>query len=553
MAGTRRGRGREAASAVRDVLVDPPVRRAVLAFACTSTADWAVTVAVGVLAFEDGGAGQVGLIALARMIPSAFVVPIVAVIADRIPRERILAAVALIQGAAIAAAAALVAAGAPRGWVYVGVVAATVANTVARPAHSALLPHLCSSTAELASATVATGLLGALAALLGPILTGVLLALAGADAVFASCAGLSALAAVALVRIRYDELHPTDAARPHVLREVADGLAIVARHRELRMIYVGVVSQTYVRGALNVLMVVVAFDLLHTDDAGTAALAAAFGLGGVAGSFAGSLLAGNPNLGRWLLRALTLWGVPIGVIAATDLSWVAFGLVAVVGLANAVVDVPFFTLPVRLVEDTVLGRVFGVFESLVALGVAAGSAATPALISALGVHWTLVLTSAVLPIYAVLAWRRMSAMDDRLAVRDLEIAVLRAAPMFGVLPVSSIERLATHVTPVSLAAGTTIVAQGEPADDAYVIAVGEAEVLGDGVAVRQMGPGDTVGEIALLGDGVRTATVRATSDVELLQMGRAAFLDAVTGHRGSRDEATSLVDARLGHFRPSGA
>src|SRR5688500_8119191 len=171
MGGTRRGRVAEAATAVREVLVDPPVRRAVVAFACITTADWAVTVAVGVLAFEDGGAGQVGLIALARMVPSAFVVPVVSVIADRIPRERILAAVALIQAVMMGAAAALVASSAPRGWVYVAVVASTVANTITRPAHSALLPHLCSSTAELASATVATGLLGALAALFGPVLT----------------------------------------------------------------------------------------------------------------------------------------------------------------------------------------------------------------------------------------------------------------------------------------------------------------------------------------------------------------------------------------------
>jgi MFS family permease len=537
---------------VREVLVDPPVRRAVAAFACITTADWAVTVAVGVLAFEDGGAGQVGLIAMARMVPSAFVVPVVSVIADRIPRERILAAVALIQAVMMGAAAALVASGAPRGWVYVAIVASTVANTITRPAHSALLPHLCSSTAELASATVATGLLGALAALFGPVLTGVLLAVAGADAVFAACAGLCALGVAALVRIRYDKVHPTAGPRPHVGREVAEGLGIVARHRELRTIYAGVVAQTYVRGALNVLMVVVAFDVLHTRDSGTAALAAAFGVGGIVGSFAGSLLAGSPTLGRWLLRALVAWGVPIGLTATTDLSAVAFALVALVGVANSVVDVPFFTLPVRLVEDTVLGRVFGVFESLVALGVAAGSAATPALISAFGVHWTLVVTSAVLPVYSVVAWRRLAAMDDRLAVRDREIGVLRAAPMFGVLPVSSIERLATHVTPISLGAGTTIVAQGEPADVAYVIASGEAEVTGDGIVLRQMGPGDTVGEIALLRGGVRTATVRATTDVELLEMGRDAFLDAVTGHRGSNEVVTSLVDARLGHFRPSG-
>ena len=52
-------------------------------------------------------------------------------------------------------------------------------------------------------------------------------------------------------------------------------------------------------------------------------------------------------------------------------------LLAIVGLGNAIIDVPLFTLPVRLVPDAVLARVFGVFESLVALGVGLGSIATP--------------------------------------------------------------------------------------------------------------------------------------------------------------------------------
>jgi hypothetical protein len=40
--------------------------------------------------------------------------------------------------------------------------------------------------------------------------------------------------------------------------------------------------------------------------------------------------------------------------------------------------------------------------------------------------------------------------------------------------------------------------------------------------------------------------------VHLLEMDRDAFLDAVTGHRVSREAATSLADARLDGFRPSG-
>ena len=355
-----------------------------------------------------------------------------------------------------------------------------------------------------------------------------------------------------MLRIRYDAIERQPTKRPHVLREVLEGIQIVARHRELRLVYTGVFAQTYVRGALNVLMVVVAFDLLETGDSGVAALAAAFGVGGIVGSFAGSLLTGTRHLGRWLVAALALWGAPIAAMAGTDVPVVAWVLVAVIGLANSVADVPFFTLPVRLVDDVVLGRVFGVFESLVALGVAAGSVATPPLISWLGLSGALIVTGAVLPLLGVLAWSRMSAMDDRLGVRDRAIDALRAAPMFAVLPVASIEQLATRLRAVSVPATEAIVRQGEPADVAYVIVAGEADVIGDGRHLAVSGPGDTVGEIALLKDGHRTATVRARTDMDLLEMDRDAFLDAVTGHRVSREVATTLADARLDQFGPSG-
>ena len=46
-------------------------------------------------------------------------------------------------------------------------------------------------------------------------------------------------------------------------------------------------------------------------------------------------------------------------------------MLAVVGTANAVIDVPLFSLPVRLASDAVLARAFGVFEAMISLGVGA--------------------------------------------------------------------------------------------------------------------------------------------------------------------------------------
>jgi hypothetical protein len=42
----------------------------------------------------------------------------------------------------------------------------------------------------------------------------------------------------------------------------------------------------------------------------------------------------------------------------------------------------------------------------------------------------------------------------------------------------------------------------------------------------------------------RTATVRATAPTRLLSLGREQFIGAVTGHRRSNQQASTVVDSR---------
>jgi RsiW-degrading membrane proteinase PrsW (M82 family) len=80
-----------------------------------------------------------------------------------------------------------------------------------------------------------------------------------------------------------------------------------------------------------------------------------------------------------------------------------------------------------------------------------------------------------------------------------------------------------------VAAGETLVRQGEPGDTFYLVVSGRMDVsrapAGDGeeVHVVTLGPGDCFGEAALLSDQPRRATVRALGDGEVLQLARADF------------------------------
>ncbi len=107
-------------------------------------------------------------------------------------------------------------------------------------------------------------------------------------------------------------------------------------------------------------------------------------------------------------------------------------------------------------------------------------------------------------------------------------AILRDLPLLRFLPPEHRQRVVERFVPVSFPFGAVIVQEGTEADAFYVLAAGRARVVkrsagGDEIPLNALRPGDSFGEMALLQPGTRTATVRASSDVEALRLDRAAF------------------------------
>jgi CRP-like cAMP-binding protein len=65
-------------------------------------------------------------------------------------------------------------------------------------------------------------------------------------------------------------------------------------------------------------------------------------------------------------------------------------------------------------------------------------------------------------------------------------------------------------------AGQLITVQDGPSDGTYVLLTGTAEVFLDGESIGTLVPGDLVGEIAMIEGRPRTASVKATCDLEVL-------------------------------------
>src|SRR5215217_2892296 len=231
---------------------NPGLLRAQLAFGASWTAEWAFMVALGVIAFRDGGATAVGVVAFAHMAPSFLLAPLGTTLADRFRRDRVLVWSCLIRAAATAAATLLLAAGGSNVAVYALAILATAAFTVFRPTHSALLPALCVTPLELTGANVVRGLVDSLSTLLGPLVAALLLDVGSPAAVFAATAALSLGSGALLLRLSY-EAPPRRAPQPlrRIVREAAEGYRALVRYPDAGLVLGIALAQTLTRGFLN--------------------------------------------------------------------------------------------------------------------------------------------------------------------------------------------------------------------------------------------------------------------------------------------------------------
>jgi len=134
------------------------------------------------------------------------------------------------------------------------------------------------------------------------------------------------------------------------------------------------------------------------------------------------------------------------------------------------------------------------------------------------------------------------------------VEVLRGIPVFAELPPARLRLLAQAAEEVHISAGEVIVRQGEPGDAVYALAEGEAEVwLMEGqkapVLLRTMGAGHLFGETAVLYQGLRSATIKAKSDVTALKLSGQEFLGLLRSTPGVALQLAVILAQRLASDR----
>jgi len=543
--------------AVRAILANRALVRVELAWALGVGGDAALTVALLVAAFGIGGPVAIGVLTIVRMAPSVVGAPLAGLLARRRQPEAMLF---VAHGIRALGALAVTVSLAVHGPVLIGLAAATIAASAGafvRPLQVSATPGFASTPAELVAANGATSTGEGIGAFVGPLAGGLLLLAGGPVAAAAAATVLFGLAAAALARLAPN---PDEAARRRaeetagrapapvslglIGRELTAGLRTLRCRPGPATVMIGFGGQVIVRGMMTTLIVVASVDLLGLGEAGVGALGAASGFGALVGALLAVRLAGSGRLAPSFAVSLSLWGLPLAIIAAVPQPAVAFVALAVSGIANATLDVAGFTLLQRGVSGSERMAVFGVLESMASLLVAVGGAVAPVLVHAVGDRGALALAGGLLPILAVASWPRLHLVDDEAVLPERQLGLLRSVRLFSRLPLTALERLAESMVPIDVPTGMILVREGEPGEDYYVIESGRFEVRHGPRVVSEVGPGDGVGEIALLRSVPRTATVVALEPGAVHRLDRAAFLMAVAGPT-SAAAAAETVDLRL--------
>jgi len=488
--------------------------------------DWLYLVAILVVVYaESNSPVLLGVIGAARILPYVLLSVPAGMAADRFDRRMVLLVTDIARGIIMLALAASVAVGAPT-WVIVALaILAACFSTFFGPAIASLLPTLVRED-DLGPANSAWATLDNLAFIIGPALAGILLASGGLVFAFLLNAVSFAVVAVILWRLPVPPrgtpsttVEPTEEAAepPSSWRDLGRPLA-----GPLLLDAAG----SLVGGAISVLTVVMAIDVLGAGEAGTGYLNAAVGVGGVVAGIAGGAL---------LARRLAVPLIIGGAVGAIGLAWLAVSgslLTAMIGIGVAVaglllLDIVNTTLIQRLVPDELRGRAMGVLQTSSAVLYSLGSLIGPIAADAVGITPVLLASAAIVAGGVAVALLLVEGQAAEVPPIDPVRLRLLDQPLFAGLPTPRLEAAARELVAVAVAPGDVVVREGDAADRFYVIDSGSLRVSqrrdDADVVLRELGPGEVFGEIGLLRGVPRTATVTATSPGVLYALDADAF------------------------------
>ncbi|MFM9043305.1 MAG: MFS transporter, partial [bacterium] len=319
MPGRIRDEVRSSATALGAVFTNPGLRNLELSWGALSVATWSYAIALSVYAFDYGGAAAVGLVALIRLLPGAVASPLAGLVSDKHSRRLVLIVSTLLVTATLVVSAVVGSSDGAAAVVFALAGLFTVASTPFLPAEGALMPQLSRSPRELAAANLTKNLMDNGGFLIGSLGVGIALALGSTGTGFAFAGIAASFSLLAAVRVPTDERpdYAKGIVARRVISETVAGFRLVTRDPPLRLPGVMISLLALVEGAVDVLIVVTALDLLGLPQGSVGYMNAAWGVGGLIGGAALTFILNRGHLIRSALVGSILIGVALGLPAAS--------------------------------------------------------------------------------------------------------------------------------------------------------------------------------------------------------------------------------------------
>jgi CRP-like cAMP-binding protein len=493
--------------------------------------EWAATVGLLVHAHDWGGSRAVGVASIALLLPSLAAAPLVAAAMGRWRTHAVRVTTLVIQSLSYGAAAVSAAVGAPTPIVAVFVVVGVAGVSAVPPTSAALLPRLARTTDDLIGANLWMTHCDSSSALVGSLAAGLVVSLGGPEAVFAAGAiGTGAGLAATMWR-------------PGRLARSATGRRDVRPRRLLRRTLielrthpwsVGVLciasARNLIVGSFDVLLVIVAIDVLDLGGGGAGYLGALVGAGALASTLVTTAAVRRATLRPALLAAITTAAVLSMLLGLYTERTVVFIALPLVGLCMASMDALSRTLLQRSTDPRNLGPLYAALGVVAGIGQLGGSVLAQGTVALADPEVALVVLGALLLALAGIGVGSLRRADDHADVPSVEMALLAGLPMLSPLPTAGLEAVARSAETIAVDAGQAIVREGERVEACFVVAAGEFQITAKGTRVRTASRGDAIGEVALLTSITSSTSVTAISRGSVVRIGRHPFLVALTGH-----------------------
>lgn len=128
---------------------------------------------------------------------------------------------------------------------------------------------------------------------------------------------------------------------------------------------------------------------------------------------------------------------------------------------------------------------------------------------------------------------------------EQEVELIRGIQIFSKIPPAKQKLLCFSSERLTYPAGEVLFREGDVGDACYVIIEGTTDVSVNSLVISTLGRNQIIGEIAVFGHGPRTATVTATTRLEVLRFSGDLFRSVVRENADAAVEMCRILAGRL--------